>query len=137
MIQLYYSLSHFLLQYFCLHCLAAIQFLDSWPGNIPGPCRLLPCVMRPAGQPSLPQAVGFRCAHCSGEFDTRHAIDCHRRKQSSLGTGCADPSNSKSVSFTGRASFSSSIVREHDFLGAFLYIDSCFHQIIINIVLLI
>ena len=33
---------------------------------------------------------------------------------------CADPSNSKSVSFTGRASITSSIVREHDFLGAYL-----------------
>ena len=88
--------------------------------NIPGPCRLLrvPCVMRPAVQHSLPQAVGFRCAHCTSEFDTRHAMDCHRRKQSPLGTGCANPSNSKSVSFTGRASISSSIVREHELLGA-------------------
>jgi hypothetical protein len=106
-------------------------------GNIPGHCRLrrVPCVMRPAVQHSLPQAVGFRCAHCTSEFDTRHAMDCHRRKQSSLGTGCADPSNSKSVSFTGRASFASSIVREHDFLGAHTnhteavsYTDSYFHR---------
>ena len=35
-----------------------------------------------------------------------------------IGTGCADPNNSKSVSFAGRASISSSIVREHDILGA-------------------
>ncbi len=54
------------------------------------------------------------------EFETRHAMDCHRRMQSSQGTECADPSNSKSVSFTGRASFSSSLVREHDFLGAYM-----------------
>ena len=80
--------------------------------------RRVSCVMRPAVQHSLPQAVGFRCAHCASEFDTRHAMDCHRRKQSSLGTGCADPSNSKSVSYTGRASISSSIIREHDVLGA-------------------
>ena len=46
-------------------------------------------------------------------------MNVHRRKQSSSGTGCADPSNSKSVSFTERASISSSIVREHDFLGAY------------------
>ena len=99
------------------------------PRNITGPCRLIPwlvpCfqVMRPTGQDSLPvknapHALGFRCAHCTSEFDTRRAMDCHRRKQSSIGTGCADPSNSKSVSFTGRASISSSIVREHDFQGA-------------------
>jgi hypothetical protein len=74
--------------------------------------------MRPAVQHSPPQAVGFRCAHCTSEFDTRHAMDCHRLKQPSLGIGCADPSNSKSVSFTGRASISSSILREHEVLGA-------------------
>jgi hypothetical protein len=90
------------------------------PGNIPGHCRLLrvPSVMRTAVQHSLPQAAGFRCAHCTSEFNTRHAMDCHRQKQSSLGTGCADPINSKSVFFTGRASFESSIVRENDILGA-------------------
>ena len=91
------------------------------PGNPPVHCRRLrrvSCVMRPAVQHCLSQAVGFRCAHCTSEFDTRHAMDCHRRKQSSLGTGCADPSNSKSVSYTGRASISSSIIREHDVLGA-------------------
>ena len=90
--------------------------------HIPGHCRRLqvPCVMRPAGQHSIIQAVGFRCAHCSREFETRHAMDCHRRQQSSQGTECADPSNSKSLSFTGRASFASSRVREHDFLGACL-----------------
>jgi hypothetical protein len=51
--------------------------------------------MLPAGQDSFPvknapQAVGFRCAHCSNKFDTLQAMDCHCRKQSSLGTGCAD-----------------------------------------------
>ena len=54
----------------------------------------------------------------SSNFETRHGMNVHRRKKSSAGTGCADPSNSKSVSFTGRASISSSIVREHAFLGA-------------------
>ncbi len=101
----------------------------SLPRNITGPCRLVhwlvPCfqVMLPTGQDSLPvknapRALGFRCAYCTSEFNTRRAMDCHRRKQFSIGTGCADPSNSKSVSFTGRASISSSIVREHDTLGA-------------------
>ncbi len=49
-------------------------------------------------------------------------VSDHCRTKYSLGTGCAesaaDPSNSKSVSFTGRASISSSILREHDVLGA-------------------
>jgi hypothetical protein len=105
----------FLLPAPSLHYLAA-----SLPGNIPVHCRLrrVPCVLRPAVQHSLPQAAGFRRAHCTGEFDTRHAIDCHRREQSFLGTGCADPSNSKSVCFTGRASISSSLLREHEVLGA-------------------
>ena len=92
------------------------------PGNhIPGHCRRLqvPCVMRPAGQHSNTQAVGFTCPHCSSEFETRHGMNVHRRKQSSAGTGCADPSNSTSVPFTARASISSSIVREHAFLGAY------------------
>jgi hypothetical protein len=96
---------------FILEFLLPVQSLHyqvaSLPGNPPVHCRRLcrvSCVMRPAVQHSLPQAVGFRCAHCTSEFDTRHAMDCHRRKQSSLGTGCADPSNIKSVSYTGRAS---------------------------------
>jgi hypothetical protein len=72
---------------------------------------MIPCVMLPAVQHSIPQAVGFRCAHCTSEFDTSHAMDCHRLKQPSLGIGCADPSNSKSVSFTGlhRQSFGNTI----------------------------
>jgi hypothetical protein len=98
---------------FILKKLAA-RFFPALSGRL----RRVPCVMRPAVQHSLPQAVGFRCTHFTSEFDTRHAMDCHISKQSSLGTGCADPSNSKSVSFTGRASNSSSIIREHEFLGA-------------------
>ncbi len=105
---------------FILEFLLRVYLAASLPGNFSVHCRLrrVPCVMRPAVQHSLPQAVGFRCAHCTSEFDTRHAMGCHRRKHTSLGTGCADPSNSKSFSFTGRASISSSIIREHEFLGA-------------------
>ena len=110
----------FLLQVSSEHYLSSI--LASSPGNhIPGHCRRLTvsCVMRSAGQLSNTQALGFRCLHCSCEFETRHGMNVHRRMQSSAGTGCADPSNSTSVSFTGRASISSSIVREHAFLGAY------------------
>ena len=106
---------------------SSLHYPASWPRNLPlaGPGRLLPCfqVMQLAGQDdslrvkNAPQGLGFRCAHCTCEFATRRAIDCHRRMKYSLGTGCADPSNSKSVSFTGRASHSSSILREHDVLG--------------------
>ena len=112
---------YFLLQVSSVHYRAAIS-ASSPRNHIPGLCRRLqvPCVMRSAGQQSITQAVGFRCAHCSSEFKTRRAMDCHRRKQSSQGTECADPSNSKSVSFTGRASIAASLVREHDFLGAYL-----------------
>ena len=110
---------YFLPQVSSVHYRAAIS-ASSPRNHIPGHCRRLPCVMRSAGQHSMTQAVGFRCAHCSSEFKTRRAMACHRLKQSSQGTECADPSNSKSVSFTGRASIAASLVREHDFLGAYL-----------------
>ena len=58
--------------------------------------------------------------HLAGEergIDSCFVSD-HRRTKYSLGTGCADLSNSKSVSFTGRASIPSSILREHDVIGA-------------------
>jgi hypothetical protein len=65
-----------------------------------------PCFMQLGGQDdslpvrNAPQALGFRCTHCTSEFATRRAMDCQRRTQSSLGTGCAGSSHSKSVSFT-------------------------------------
>ncbi len=58
--------------------------------------------------------------HLAGEergIDSGFVSD-HRRTKYSLGSGCADLSNSKSVSVTERASISSSILREHDVLGA-------------------
>ncbi len=60
--------------------------------------------------------------HLPGEergIDSGFVSD-HRRTKYSLGSGCADLSNSKSVSVTGlgRASISSSILQEHDVLGA-------------------
>jgi hypothetical protein len=119
---LYIVGSLFLPQVSSVHYRAAISACSRPRNHIPGHCRRLqvPCVMRSGGQHSITQAVGFRCAHCSSEFKTRCAMDCHRRKQSSQGTECANPSNSKYVSFTGRASIAASLVREHDFLGAYL-----------------
>jgi hypothetical protein len=78
--------------------------------------------MRPAdlagGNRNAPMALGFKCAHCDGEFGSRKAMNCHRRLPRSIGTGCEDPKSSKSMSYTGRANLSSSIVRQHDTLGA-------------------
>ena len=83
----------------------------------------LACIMRPAvgdnpAAKNAPQGLGYRCAHCNSEFASRPAMDCHRRHPTSVGTPCADPTNSKSMSFTARASVSSSILRQHDTLGA-------------------
>ena len=105
---------------------SSLHYPASWPRNLPVPGRLLPCfqVMQLAGHHdslrvrNAPQGLGFRCAHCTREFATLRAIDCHRRMKYSLGTGYADLSSSKSVSFPGSASISSSILREHDVLGA-------------------
>ncbi len=60
--------------------LAAGQ-LATW--NIPGHCRLLrvPCIMRPAVQHSLPQALCFQM--CPLFQRVRYTMDCHSQKQSS------------------------------------------------------
>jgi hypothetical protein len=67
------------------------------------------------GAANAPQAVGFKCAHCSGEFVSRHAMDTpsHRRHPSNIGTPCADPISRKSLSFTSRADMSTGILRQH------------------------
>jgi len=84
----------------------------------------LACIsMRPAigdipAAKNASQRLGYRGAHCISEFASRPAMDCHRRHPNSVGTPCADPNNSKSMSFTARASVSSSILRQHDTLGA-------------------
>ena len=79
---------------------------------LPALCDQL--IMRPLRRR---QALGYRCAHCSSEFDSRTGMDCHRRHPTSLGTPCADPHNSKSLSFTARANVASSFLRQHDTLG--------------------
>ncbi len=60
--------------------------------------------------------------HLAGEergIDSGFVSDHHRTIYSpETGCQCADLSNSKSVSFPGRASISSSILRKHDVLGA-------------------
>ena len=41
----------------------------------------------------------------------------HRRNSSFVGISCADPRNSKSMSFTARGDHSAGILRQHDILG--------------------
>jgi len=72
---------------------------------------------KPDGPKRLPISLGFKCAHCRNEFDSRHAMDIHRRHSSSFGTPCADPRNHKSMSFTERGDQAAGILRQHDTLG--------------------
>ena len=77
---------------------------------------------RAPAKANVPQAVVFKCIHCSGEFSSRTAMDCHRRHQTSIGTPCADPEQYQSLSFTPRADLSTGILRHHPAgtLGEFL-----------------
>ena len=72
---------------------------------------------KPDGPKRLPISLGFKCAHCRNEFDSRHAMDIHRRHSSSFGTPCADPRNHKSMSFTELGDQAAGILRQHDTLG--------------------
>ncbi len=72
---------------------------------------------KPDGPKRLPIALGFKCTECRGEFDSRHAIDVHRRHIASVGTPCADPRNHKSMSMTERDDQAAGILRQHDTLG--------------------
>ena len=72
---------------------------------------------KPDGPKRLPIALGFKCVECRGEFDSRHAIDVHRRHIASVGTPCADPRNHKSMSMTERDDQAAGILRQHDTLG--------------------
>jgi len=56
-------------------------------GGIPG-----------GGRKKLPISLGFKCPYCRGELGSRAGMDCHRRHPNSIGTPCADPMNSKSMS---------------------------------------
>ena len=107
-------------------CVAGTQCLP-FPRNIKGTQSRnlsITCIMRPANRDihavkrSALQALGYRCAHCSSKFDSKTGMDCHRRHPTTQGTPCADPENSKSLAFTARANVASSILRQHDTLGA-------------------
>ena len=70
-----------------------------------------------AAPKQLPLSLGFKCAHCGSEFDSRAGMAQHRRNRSLVSTPCADPRNSKSMSFTARGDHSAGILRQHDTLG--------------------
>ncbi len=59
-----------------------------------------------------PQAVGFKCCHCNGEFGSRQSMEFRRRHITSIGTPCADPRSYMSLSFSGRADMSTGILRQ-------------------------
>ena len=82
---------------------------------------------KPDGPKRLPMSLGFKCAHCRNEFDSRHAMDIHRRHSSSFGSPCADPRNHKSMSFTERGDQAAGILRQHDTLGV-LALPVIFYQ---------
>ena len=72
---------------------------------------------KPDGPKRVPISLGFKCVHCRNEFDSKYAMDIHRRHISSAGTPCADPRNHKSMSFTERGDQAAGILRQHDTLG--------------------
>ena len=94
------------------------------------------CIMRPANREmpavkrSAPLALGYRCAYCTSEFDSKTGMDWH---PTSLGTPCADPENSKSMSFTARANVASSILRQHDTLGATAIPAHCMFILLLSV----
>ena len=69
------------------------------------------------GPKRLPISLGFKCAHCSSEFESRHAMHIHRRHVSSVGRRCSDPRDSKSMSFTERGDQFAGSLRRHDTPG--------------------
>ncbi len=79
-------------------------------GGIPG-----------GGRKRLPISLGFKCAYCRGEFGSREGMDCHRQHPNSIGTPCADPMNSKSMSLTQREDSYTGTLRIHDTLGVYPY----------------
>jgi hypothetical protein len=98
---------------------SSLHYLASWPRNA-GPCRLLTCFIRPAGRQECSRGCGVQiCTLVTVPASSKHVTPWTVIAKSNPPLGLdAQPSNSKSVSFTGRASISSLIVQEHDFLGA-------------------
>jgi hypothetical protein len=78
-----------------------------------------------SGRKKLPVSLGFKCAYCGGEFGSRAGMDSHRRHRFSIGTPCADPMNSKSMSLTHGGDTNTGTLRLHDTLGVCAYMHFC------------
>jgi hypothetical protein len=71
----------------------------------------------PGGRKKLPISLGFKCAYCGGQFGSRSGMDSHHRHCNSIGTPCADPMNSKSMSLPQRGDTYMGTLRLHDTLA--------------------
>jgi hypothetical protein len=97
----------FVLDFCCkfLPCIICQRFWTACQGIFQGPAGCCFCaVCYQLDNLAFPRLWGSKCAHCSGKFNTLHAMDCHRRSRSPLGLDVP-------ILVT-------SIVQEHDFLGA-------------------
>ncbi len=73
------------------------------------------------GRKKLPISLGCKCAYCGGESGSWAGMDSHRRHRNYIGTLCADPMNSKSMSLTERGDTYTGTLRLHDTLGVCAY----------------
>jgi hypothetical protein len=62
---------------------------------------------------STERFLNFKCKHCSGEFESSHAFQCHRRHKNAQGTLCSDESSKTEITFTVRAGMATGILRQH------------------------
>ena len=65
--------------------------------------------------------AGGTITACAGVRGLRAGMDCHRRYRNSIGTPCADPMNSKSMSLTQRGDTYTGPLRLHDTHGVCAY----------------
>jgi hypothetical protein len=119
---------HRVVRLFFVLCLVPVSEQLALIGPLAGNCSKLNAIhsmrrgaggRQPSGPKKLPLSLGFKCANCSSEFESRAGIAQHRRSRYSFGTPCADPRNTKSMSWTARGDHSAGILRQHDTLGVF------------------
>jgi hypothetical protein len=62
---------------------------------------------------STERFLNFKFKHCSGEFESSHAFECHRRNRRAQGTPCSDESSKTEITFTVRAGMATGILGQH------------------------
>jgi hypothetical protein len=111
---------------FFVLCLVPVSEQSALIGPLAGNCSKLNAIHsmrrgagggKPSAPKKLPLSLGFKCANCSSEFESRAGIAQHRRSSYSFGTPCADPRNAKFMSWTAGGDHSAGILRQHDTLG--------------------